>query len=93
MFCKIGALKTFTKFTVKLLRWSNFNVYKLTEWDPATFTQSKSAVEKLEKGVKYVPVEPLKKGVTYVQSSGVFIINFEHISDLFLVFLLFAMNR
>ena len=29
----------------------------------------------------------------YVQSAGVFIINFEHIADLFLEFLLFTMNR
>ena len=38
MFHKIGALKTFAKLTGKLLRWSNFNVYKLIVWDPATFT-------------------------------------------------------
>ena len=43
--------------------------------------------------MKYVPVETLGKDVKYVQSSGVFIIDFEHISDLFLVFLLFTMNR
>ena len=72
---------------------SNFNVYKLIGWDPVKFIQSKSAVEKLEKGGKYVPVEALEKCVKYVQSSGVFIINFEHISDLFLLFLLFTMNR
>ena len=40
--------------------------------------QSKSSVELLEKGVKYVPVETLEKGVKYVQSFGVFVINFEH---------------
>ena len=43
--------------------------------------------------MKYVPVEALEKGVKYVQSFGVFIIDFEHISDFFLVFLLFTMNR
>ena len=77
----MGALESFAKFTGKLLRRSNINVYKLIGMYPATFTQSKSAVETLENGVKYV------------QSSGVFIIDFEHISDLFLVFLLFTMNR
>ena len=50
-------------------------------WDPATFTSSKSAVETLENCVEYVPVETLEKGVKYVQSSGVFFIDFEHISD------------
>ena len=35
-----------------------------------------------ENGVKYVAVETLEKGVKY-----------EHISELFLVFLLFTMNR
>ena len=35
---KIGALKTFAKFSGKLLRWSNFNVYKLVGWDPEIFT-------------------------------------------------------
>ena len=35
-----------------------------------------------ENGVKYVAVETLEKGVEY-----------EHISELFLVFLLFTMNR
>ena len=93
MFYKIGALKIFAKFTGKLLRCGNFNVYKLIRLDPATFASSKSAAESVENGVKYVPVETLEKGVKYVQSSGVFIMNFEHISDLFLVFLLFTMNR
>ena len=51
------------------------------------------ALETLEKSVKYVPVETLEKGAKYVQNSGVFIINFEKSSDLFLVFLLFTMNR
>ena len=42
--------------------------------------------------MKYVPVETLEKGVEYVQSSGVFIIDFEHISDLFLVSLVFSVH-
>ena len=40
--------------------------------------------------MKYVLVETLEKGVKYVQNTGIFIIDFEHISDLFLVFLLFT---
>ena len=37
----------------------------------------------------------LEKGVKYVHSrrSGVFIVNFEHISHLFLVFLLLTLNK
>ena len=81
MLYQMDALETFAKFTGKLLHRSNINVYKLIGVYPATFTSSKSAVETLENGVKYV------------QSSGVFIIDFEYISDLFLVFLLFTMNR
>ena len=46
-----------------------------------------SAVETLENGVKYVPVETLRKGLKYAQSSDVFITDFEHILDLFLVLL------
>ena len=65
MFYKIGALKTFTNITGKLLGWSNFNVYKLIGWNPATFASSKLAVETLGNGVKYVPVETLEKGVKY----------------------------
>ena len=76
MFYNKGALKTFVKFIGKLLRWSNFNVNKLIGRDPATFAQTKSAVETLENGVKYVLVETLEKGVKYVQSFGVFIIDF-----------------
>ena len=53
----------------------------------------KSAVETLENGVKYVPVETLEEDVKFAQISGVFITDFEHIPDLFLVFLLFTMNR
>ena len=43
------------------------------------------AVKTLENSAKYVPVETLEKDVKH-QSSGVFIIDFEHISDLFLGF-------
>ena len=53
MFYKIVALKSFAKFTGKLMCQSNFNVYKSIGWDLATFR----AVETLENDVKYVPVE------------------------------------
>ena len=62
-------------------------------WDPATFTSFKSAVETLESGVKNVPVETLEEDVKYVQSPGAFLMDFEHIWDLFLAILLFIMNR
>ena len=47
-----------------------------------TFTCSKSTIETLEKGVKYVNW----------RRSDVFIVNFEHISLSFLVFLLFTLK-
>ena len=43
--------------------------------------------------MKYVPVETLEKSVEYFQSSGVSIIDSEDISNLSLVFLLFAINK
>ena len=86
----MGALKIFAKLSRKSLRQSDLNVYKLIEWDPATFSLSMSATETVEKCVKYVTVETIEKGVKYFQSFGSFIINFEHISDLLIVF---TMNR
>ena len=47
-----------------------------------TFTCSKSTISTLEDGV-----------LEDVQSSGVFIVNFEHMPHLFLVFLLQALNK
>ena len=47
------------------------------------FTCVKTTIEAQEKGVKYVQR----------MASGVFIINFEYISHLFLVFLLLALNK
>ena len=45
---------------------------------------------------KKLTTETLEQGVRYVQShwrrSGIFIVNFEHISHLVLVFLLFTLN-
>ena len=50
------------------------------------FTCSKSTVETLEKGLKYVQIRQCRR-------FGVFIVNFEHISLLFLVLLLLTMNK
>ena len=53
------------------------------------------------KDTRTTPIETLEQGVKYVQSqqsqsqrrrSGVFIVNFEHISHLVLVFLLLTLN-
>ena len=46
-------------------------LYLLIDLPQPVFTRSKLTIETLEQGVKYV------------QSSGVFIVNFEHISHLF----------
>ena len=43
--------------------------------------------------MKHVPAGTLEKDVKYIQTSCPFTIDFEHISDLFLVFPLFTMNR
>ena len=58
-----------------------------------TFTCSKSKLEILEQGVKYVQ-KLTTKTPERCQSrcSGVFIVNFEHISHLVLVFLLLTLN-
>ena len=54
-----------------------------------TFTCSKSTVETLEKGVKLCS----KLTIKTPERGRVFIVNFEHISHLFLVFLLLTLNR
>ena len=51
-----------------------------------SLTWSKSKVKALEKGLKYFQSFHWRR-------SGVFIVNFEHISHLFLVYLLFNLNR
>ena len=53
------------------------NMDESIQW---AFTCSKLTIETLEQGVKYV-------------RSGVFIVNFEHISHLVLVFLLLTFSR
>ena len=55
------------------------------------FTCSGLTIEALEQGVKYV--QSLKtQGQRHGRRSGVFIVNFEHISYLVLVFLLLTLN-
>ena len=59
-----------------------------------TFTSSKATLEKLEKGVKFVFKGNNKDTrTTSWRRSGVFIVNLHHISDIFLVFLLLALNK
>ena len=55
-----------------------------------TFTCSKLTTETLEKGVKYVKFN--NKDIR-TRRSGVFIVNFGHISHLVLVFLLLTLSR
>ena len=50
-----------------------------------TFTCSKSTTKTLEKSVKYIQ--------SYWRCSCVFVVNVEHISRLFLVFLLLTLNK
>ena len=59
-----------------------------------TFTCSKWTIENLEKGVKYVQSQQIKTPEwCNWRRSGVFIVNFEHVSRLFLVFLLLTLNK
>ena len=59
------------------------------------FTCSKSTTETVEKGVKYVQKYfNTSKGIKYVRRrSDLFIVNFEHVSHLFLLFLLLNLNK
>ena len=55
---------------------------------------SKSTIETLEQGVKYFQGRHQKETRTMpVRSFYVFIVNFKHISYLFLVFLMFTLNK
>ena len=59
-----------------------FSVYKLTRWTQQRFTCSKSIVKTLEKRCEICPKLTLD---TVESCSGVFIVNFEHISHFFSV--------
>ena len=54
------------------------------------FTYSKLTIETLEQRVKYIKVN--NKDTRATPCSAVFIVNFEHISHLVLVFLLITLN-
>ena len=57
-------------------------------------TCSKSTIETIEKGVKICSELTIKiPERRHLHRSGVFIINFEHISHLFLVFLLLTLSK
>ena len=68
--------------------WSFLVLYQLT------FTCSKSTTKTLEKTAKYVFSKLLIKTPErrHRHCCGLFIVNFEHISHFFLVFLLFTLN-
>ena len=62
----------------------------LKKFSTLTFTFSKSPTETLEKGLKYVSKFTNRD---QWRCSGFFIVNCEHISQLFLVFLLLGLNK
>ena len=59
------------------------------------FTWSNLTIETLEQGVKYVNKKLIAKAQEgrHLHRSGVFIVNFEHISHLVLVFLLLTLSK
>ena len=86
----------FTKIFAHLLMIaavSNFNIYQLKGWDQANIYLFKANSRKIRKKCKNV-WSMLKFTLNTVEDlRGDFIVNFEHISHLFLVLLLFTMNR
>ena len=58
-----------------------------------TFTGSKWTIETLEKGAKYVQSQQWRQQYGIRFCSGTLIVNFDHISHLFLMFLWLALNR
>ena len=72
--------------------------HKLSESDnwhtQLAFTCSKSTTETLEKGVKHSSKLTIKTPEwPHWQRFGIFIVNFEHISHLFLVYILLTLNK
>ena len=58
-----------------------------------TFTLSKSTIETIEKCVKYYSKLTIKTLERRRRRSVVFIVNFEHISQLFIAFLLLTLDK
>ena len=58
-----------------------------------TFALSKSTIKTLNKGVNMFKVNNKDTEKRQLRRSGVFIVNFEHISNLFLEFLLLPLNK
>ena len=56
------------------------------------FISSKLTIKKLEQGVKYVKRKQKRRQNDAIGVTGVFIVNFEHISHLVLLFLLLTLN-
>ena len=69
------------------LAFEGFRITRISAAHPA-FTCSKLSIETLEQGVKYM----FKVNNKDSSRSGIFIVNFEHISHLVLVFLLLTLN-
>ena len=72
------------KHNLSIVLWLNTNGHILMTSQPV-FTCSKLIIETLEEGVKYVQL-------CHWRRSSIFIVNFEHISHLVLVFLLLTLN-
>ena len=77
----------------KLFSWNDWLTNALTK---LTFTCSKSTIETLQKGLKYAQIRQLKHQNDVIEvgrRSCVFIVKFEHVSHLFLLFLLLTLNK
>ena len=65
----------------------------MEEKDQETFTCSKWTIESPEKGMKYVQSKQQTPEQRKWHYAGVFMVNFEHISHLFLESLLLTLNK
>ena len=77
----------------KLFTWNDWLTNALTK---LTFTCSKSTIETLQKGLKYAQIRQLKHQNDVIKvgrRSCFFIVKFEHVSHLFLLFLLLTLNK
>ena len=70
-----------TELIISTSHKSLLGILSNNQYTQLTFTCLKSRTETVEKGVKLV------------ESSGVYNVNFEHISHLFLVFLFLTLNK
>ena len=80
--CEFSAIRFYIYFG---MFYAVLSLEEKTMVTQQTFSCWKSKKETLEKGVKYVQ--------SFYCHSGFFIVNFEHISCFFLVFLLLTLNN